>query len=165
MRSTTPWIATAVLLVGLGSDLGASPWIDPRPTEDRAPVSDDPMGRLEGALPGLPYDEPVSDTQDSPGLPQADAGPTRLGALDLVGILAARRGPVTLLESSPTRGPPGRLGPSVASLPTVPSRIDTFPLDLPYCWSTGRGPPPLRSSPTRVPRSAHLTTGAQETEP
>ena len=153
-----PWIATLVLLAGLGSDLGA---------EDRAPVSDDPVTRIEGALPGSLQDEPVGDTPDASGLPQGDAGPTRLGALALVGVLAARRGPVNRLGSSPTRGPPGEPGPSAVSFPIVPSpsRIDKTPLDPPHRWSTGRGPPRLRSTPTCVPRSARLTTRAQETEP
>jgi hypothetical protein len=128
-------------------------------------MSDDPVARLESALPDLPRDEPLGSMPDSPGLPPADAGPTRLGALDVVGVPGARRGPATLFESSPSRGPPGDLGLSVAPFPTVPSPIDKIPLDPPYRWSTGRGPPMLRSSSTRVLRSAHLTTRAQETEP
>ena len=128
-------------------------------------MADDPVARLESALPDLPHDEPLGSMPDSPGLPPADAGPTRLGALDVVGVPGARRGPVTPLESSPSRGPPGDLGLSVASFPTVPPRVDKIPLDPSYRWSTGRDPPTLRSSSTRVLRSAHLTTRAQETEP
>ena len=128
-------------------------------------MAEDPVPRLESALPDLPHDEPLGSMPDSPGLPPADAGPTRLGALDVVGVPGARRGPVTPLESSPSRGPPGDLGLSVASFPIVPPRVDKIPLDPPYRWSTGRGPPTLRSSSTRVLRSAHLTTRAQETEP
>jgi hypothetical protein len=165
MRPATPWIATAVLLVGLGSDPGASPVKDPRAADDRVPMAEDPVARLASALPDLAHDEPLGSMPDSPGLPPADAGPTRLGALDVVGVPGARRWPVTPLESSPSRGPPGDLGLSVASFPIVPPRVDKIPLDPPYRWSTGRGPPTLRSSSTRVLRSAHLTTRAQETEP
>ena len=165
MRPATPWIATAVLLVGLGSDSGASSVRDPRSTDDRVPMAEDPVARLASALPDLAHDEPLGSMPDSPGLPPADAGPTRLGALDMVGVPGTRRGPVTPLESSPSRGPPGDLGLSVASFSTVPSRIDKIPLDPLYRWSTGRGPPTLHSSSTRVLRSAHLTTRAQETEP
>jgi len=128
-------------------------------------MADDPVARLESALPDLPHDEPLGSMPDSPGLPPTHAGPTRLGPLDMVGVPGARRGPATPLESSPSRGPPGNLGLSVASFPTVPPRVDKIPLDPSYRWSTGRDPPTLRSSSTRVLRSAHLTTRAQETEP
>lgn len=156
MRLAGLWIATAVLLGGLESDLGA---------EDSAPVSDDPVTRLASALPGSTQDESVGDTPDAPGLPPGEAGPTRLGALALVGVLAARRGTVNRLESSPTRGPPGDPGPPVASFPIVPSGIDTIPLDPPLRWSTGRGPPTLRPSPEGLSRSARFITRAQETAP
>ena len=144
-RLPTPWVATAVLLVGLGTDPGA---------EDRVSVSDDPVTRLESALPGSPQDEPGSDTSNAPGLPPGDAGSTRLGALALVGTLAARRGRMNRIESLPTRGPPGDPGPPVGFFPLVPSRIDTIPLDLPHSRSTGRGPltlgPEARSASNAV---------------
>jgi hypothetical protein len=145
MRLPTPWIATAVLLVGLGSDPGASPEQDPRGPGDRVPVADDPVSRLENAIVFSstvePVGEPVGDTADAPGLPPAARGPVRLLGLVLVCALAPRRRAVTRIESSPTRGPPGRRPPSIASFPLVPSRIDNIPLDPPDRWSTGRGPP------------------------
>jgi len=165
VRPAASWIATAVLLIGLGSDLGASPGSNPRSTEDRVPASDDPVARLASAIPGPPHDEPVDDRQDTPGLPPGGAGPTRLGVLALAGFLAGRRGLVTSHESSSPRGPPRGWGPCIASRPTVPSRIDRIPIDLPYRVGSGRGPPTFRSRTARVPRSARLTTRAQETEP
>lgn len=152
----TPWLPTAVLLVGLGSVLGAG---------GRGPVADQPVTRIERALPGSPPDESMGAAPDAPGLPQGDAGPTRLGAVALVGVLAARHGPVTRPESSRTRAPPDEPGPAAASFPIVPSRIDKTPLDPPHRWSTGRGPPTLRPSPASAPRSARFITRAQETEP
>ena len=141
MRLPTPWIATAVLLVGLGSDPGASPEQDPRGTGDRVPVADDPVSRLANAVVFSSTVEPVGDTADAPGVPQAARGPVRLLGLVLICALAPRRRNVTRFESSPTRGPPGRRPPSIASFPLVPSCIDNIPLDPPDRWSTGRGPP------------------------
>jgi hypothetical protein len=141
MRLPTPWIATAVLLVGLGSDPGASPEQDPRGTGDRVPVADDPVSRLANAVVFSSTVEPVGDIADAPGLPQAARGPVRLLGLVLICAGAPRRRAVTRIESSPTRGPPGRLPPSIASFPLVPSRIYDIPLDPPDRWSTGRGPP------------------------
>ena len=148
-RFAAPWIATAALLVGFGSVLAA---------EERAPVSDDPVTRLESELPGSPQDDPVGATPDVPVLPQSDDGPIRLGALAFIGVLAARRGPMNRFDSSPSRGPPGHPGPPAISFPLALSRIDNTPLDPPHRWNTGRGPPTLRSTPTCAPRSACLTT-------
>jgi len=137
MRLPTPWIATAVLLVGIESDPGASPEQDPRGTGARVPVADDPVSRLENALLSSSTAEPVCDAAGAAGLPQEARGPIRLSGLALIGALVPRRRVATRLESSPTRGPPGRLLPSIASFPLVPSRIDNIPLDPPDRWSTG----------------------------
>ena len=107
----TLWLATAALLVGLGSDLGA---------EDRGPVSDDPTTRLENALLGTTQDEPVGDAPAGPMLPQGDAGPTRLGALTLLGTAAAHPGSVSQAESSSPRGPPGER--AIRQVVPAPSR-------------------------------------------
>jgi len=101
-------LATAVLLLGLGSDLGA---------EDRALVSDDPTTRLERALPGSTQDEAVGDGPAGSVRPADHAGPTRLGALPLLGFAANHHGSVSRPESSPPRGPPGER----AILPVVPA--------------------------------------------
>lgn len=139
-RPTGHWITAAVLLMGLGSELGTSPGNAPRPTEHRAPLSGDPMGRLVGPLPGSPSDEAAGDPEGSACLPPAGAGPTRLDALDLVGGPPAPGQLVTLLASSPPRAPPGGPAPSVAPFATVPSRFDVS-IDPPQRWSGGRGPP------------------------
>jgi hypothetical protein len=165
MSLAAPWVATAVLLVGLGSDPGGGPEWDSRGAGDRAPVADDPVSRLERTLVASASAEPVWDTPDAPSLSQADRGPAPLGGLLLIGAVARRRRAATRLASSSPRGPPGRPGPPIASFPLVPSRIDNIPLDLPYRWSSGRGPPASCPRSTCVPRSARLTTRAQETEP
>lgn len=91
-------LATAALLVGLGSDLAG---------EDRPPVSADPTTRLERALLGPTQDEPKGDAPAGSGRPQDDAGPTRLVAVMSLGIAATHHGSLSQPESSPTRGPPG----------------------------------------------------------
>ena len=112
-RLVTLWLATAALLVGLGSDLD---------TEDRGPVSDDPTTRLERALVGPTQDEPVGDAPAGPLLPQGDAGATRLGVVSLLGIAAAYHERVSRPESSPTRGPPGEpAGRRVVPAPSRPA--------------------------------------------
>jgi hypothetical protein len=62
LRLVTPWLVAAAVLVGLGSDPGA---------EDRAPVSDDPVTRIESGLPISPEDkmgdEPGSAHRFLPG--------------------------------------------------------------------------------------------------
>jgi hypothetical protein len=130
LRLVTPWVAAAALLVGLGSDPGA---------EDRVPVSDDSVTRIESALPVSPQDK-VGDAPEATGLAQGGAGPIRLGALAAVAALAVRRGLVNRLESSSSRGPPGDPGSAHRFLP-APSRSHNIPLDPPYRWSTGRGLP------------------------
>jgi hypothetical protein len=114
LRLVTPWLATAALFVGLGSDLGA---------EDRASVSDDPVTRIESAPPGS-QDE-VGDAPGAPGLPQGHAGATGLGALAAVVALADRRGHLGRLESSPTRGPPGESVRRFLPARPVPPRQDS----------------------------------------
>ena len=95
-------LATAALLVGLGSDLAG---------EDRAPVSDDPTTRLERALLGPTQDEPTGDAPAGSGRPQDDAGPTRLVAVMSLGIAATQaESPAPAASRGPSKRKPRMRG-------------------------------------------------------